>query len=121
MERAWCTHTNLSLACCAAWRPLRSPSRRPPRKSSSAIRRRPTGARGGRAPAPRAAPAPAAEIVIGNPQTPYTDAIAAVTKAVLEDRLGAQARTVHASGAVIFKAMDANKGDIDIDPGMQMP
>ena len=63
----------------------------------------------------------AAEIVIGNPQTPYTDAIAAVTKAVLEDRLGVQARTVHASGAVIFKAMDANRGDIDIDPGMQMP
>ena len=66
-------------------------------------------------------PAHAAEIVIGNPQTPYTDAIAAVTKALLEDRLGVQARTVHASGAVIFKAMDANKGDIDIDPGMQMP
>jgi glycine betaine/proline transport system substrate-binding protein len=66
-------------------------------------------------------PLRAAEIVIGNPQTPYTDAIAAVTKAVLEDRLGVQARTVHASGAVIFKAMDANKGDIDVDPGMQMP
>ncbi len=66
-------------------------------------------------------PLAAAEIVIGNPQTPYTDAIAAVTRAVLEDRLGVQARTVHASGAVIFKAMDANRGDIDVDPGMQMP
>ena len=44
-----------------------------------------------------------------------------ITKAVLEDRLGVQVRTVHASAAVMFKAMDANHGDIDIDPVMQMP
>jgi len=63
----------------------------------------------------------ATEIVIGHPQTPYTDATSAIFKAVMEDRLGVQVRVVHVSGAVAFKAMDANRGDIDIDTGMQMP
>jgi ABC-type proline/glycine betaine transport system substrate-binding protein len=63
----------------------------------------------------------AAEIVIGNPETPYETPTDAVLKSVLENRLGVDVRTVVASAAVVFKAMDANKGAIDIDPGMQMP
>ena len=46
---------------------------------------------------------------------PILAAISAITGAVSsEDRLGVPARSVHAAGAIIFKAMDQNKGDIDV-------
>jgi ABC-type proline/glycine betaine transport system substrate-binding protein len=63
----------------------------------------------------------AAEIVIGNPETPYETRTDAVLKTVLENRPGVQVGAIVASGAVVFKAMDASKGAIDIDPGVQMP
>ena len=41
-------------------------------------------------------------------------------KAIIEDRLGVKVRTVHASAPIAFKAMDANRGDIDVG-GVQLP
>ena len=66
-------------------------------------------------------PARAAEIVLAHPGSPYGDTILAVTKAIVEDRLGVQVRIIHASAPVAFKAMDANRGDIDVLGSMQLP
>jgi glycine betaine/proline transport system substrate-binding protein len=67
-------------------------------------------------------PAPyAAEIVLAHPGSPYGDAILAVTKVIIEDRLGIPVRIVHASAPVAFKAMDANRGAIDVLGSMQLP
>jgi glycine betaine/proline transport system substrate-binding protein len=66
------------------------------------------------------APARSAEVVIGRAETPFGDAIDAVTKAIIEDRLGVPARTETMSGAVAFKAMAANRGAVDISGG-QLP
>jgi glycine betaine/proline transport system substrate-binding protein len=66
-------------------------------------------------------PAGAADVVLAHPGSPYGDAILAVTKAILEDRLGVRVRIVHASAPVAFKAMDANRGDIDVLGSMQLP
>jgi glycine betaine/proline transport system substrate-binding protein len=68
-----------------------------------------------------APPTRAAEVVLAHPGSPYGDAILAVTKAILEDRLGVQVRILHASAPVAFKAMDANRGDIDVLGSMQLP
>ncbi len=65
-------------------------------------------------------PVHAAEVVLAHPGSPYVDAILSVIKAVVEDRLGVQVRLVHASAPVAFKAMDANRGDIDVG-GVQLP
>lgn len=62
----------------------------------------------------------AAEVVLAYPVTPYGDAFMAITKAIIEDRLGVQARLITSSNPVIFKAMDANKGDMDIGT-VQLP
>jgi glycine betaine/proline transport system substrate-binding protein len=65
-------------------------------------------------------PGQAAEIVLGHPSTPYGDAILAVIKATIEDRLGIKTRVVAASAPVIWKAMDANRGDMDVGT-VQLP
>ncbi len=65
-------------------------------------------------------PARAADLVLGHPSTPYGDAILAVIKATVEDRLGIKTRVVASSAPVIWKAMDANRGDIDVGT-VQLP
>jgi glycine betaine/proline transport system substrate-binding protein len=65
-------------------------------------------------------PACSAEIVLGHPSTPYGDAILAIIKATLEDRLGVRVRVVSSSAPVIWKAMDANRGDMDVGT-VQLP
>ena len=65
--------------------------------------------------------AAAAEIVLAHPGSPYGDTILAVTKAIIDDRIGVPVRIIHASAPVAFKAMDANRGDIDVLGSMQLP
>jgi glycine betaine/proline transport system substrate-binding protein len=65
-------------------------------------------------------PVRAAEVVLAYPSTPYGDAFMSVIKAIIGDRLGVQARLLSSSNPVIFKAMDANRGDMDIGT-VQLP
>lgn len=61
-----------------------------------------------------------ADIVLGHPTTPYGDAFMEVVRAIIEDRIGIPARSIVSSNPVTFKAMDANKGDIDVG-SIQLP
>jgi glycine betaine/proline transport system substrate-binding protein len=57
-------------------------------------------------------PAPAAEIVIASPSTPYSDAIFAITKVILKDRFGVAASQLTTTAPVAWKSMDADRGDL---------
>lgn len=67
-----------------------------------------------------AAPASSAELSLAHPSTPYGDALFSVLATIIEDRFGVQTRAVNSSNPVIFKALDANRGDIDIG-AVQLP
>ncbi len=65
--------------------------------------------------------AAAEKINVGVPNWPSARAIANIIKVVLEGELGYEAGLVPGSNPVIYKAMDAGKGDIDVHPDTWMP
>lgn len=60
-------------------------------------------------------------INIGVPNWPGARGIAAILKATIEKELGGKAGTVTGTNPVIYAAMDAGKGDIDVHPDSWMP
>lgn len=60
-------------------------------------------------------------IMIGEPNWASARAMAGLIKVVVEDRLGKKAELVPGTNAVIFKAMDRGKGEIDVHPDVWMP
>ncbi|WP_271272561.1 ABC transporter substrate-binding protein [Aliamphritea hakodatensis] len=65
--------------------------------------------------------AQAADVVIGEPNWPSAKVTAYVLKEVIEQELGMEADISPGNNAVIFKAMDSGKGDIDVHPEAWMP
>ncbi|MGB1239118.1 MAG: glycine betaine ABC transporter substrate-binding protein [Pseudomonadales bacterium] len=63
----------------------------------------------------------AADVVIGEPNWPSAKVTAHVLKEVIEQELGLEADVSPGNNAVIFKAMDRGKGDIDVHPEAWMP
>ncbi|MCR9136169.1 MAG: glycine/betaine ABC transporter substrate-binding protein [Alphaproteobacteria bacterium] len=64
----------------------------------------------------------AQEVVkIGEPNWASGRAMAGLLKVIIEDRLGGKAELVPGTNAVIFKAMDRGKGEIDVHPDVWMP
>lgn len=64
----------------------------------------------------------AQEVVkVAEPNWASGRAIAGLIKVVIEDRLGGKAELVPGTNAVIFKAMDRGKGDIDVHPDVWLP
>lgn len=66
-------------------------------------------------------PAQAAEIVIGVPNWPSANAGANILKTIAERNFGADVTLVPSSNPVIFAAMDAGEGDIDVHPEVWLP
>ncbi len=60
-------------------------------------------------------------IKVAEPNWASGRAMAALIKVVIEDKLGGQAELVPGTNAVIFKAMDRGKGEIDVHPDVWMP
>jgi len=60
-------------------------------------------------------------IRIGEPNWASARAMAGLLKVIIEDKLGAKAELVPGTNAVIFKAMDRGKGEIDVHPDVWMP
>ena len=68
------------------------------------------------------APAISAESVnIGAPSWTGAQAIAALLKAVVVERIGGKAELVPGNNATIFQGMDQGKGDIDVHPDVWLP
>lgn len=63
----------------------------------------------------------AADVVIGEPNWPSAKATAYVIKEIIEQELGMEVSISPGNNAVIFKAMDRGKGDIDVHPEVWMP
>ncbi len=60
-------------------------------------------------------------VKVAEPNWASGRAMAALVKVVIEDKLGGQAELVPGTNAVIFKAMDRGKGEIDVHPDVWMP
>ena len=58
---------------------------------------------------------------IAEPNWASGRAIAGLIKVVIEDKLGGSAELVPGTNAVIFKAMDRGKGEIDVHPDVWLP
>ncbi len=58
---------------------------------------------------------------IAEPNWASGRAIAGLIKVVIEDKLGGAAELVPGTNAVIFKAMDRGKGEIDVHPDVWLP
>jgi len=58
---------------------------------------------------------------IAEPNWASGRAIAGLIKVVIEDRIGGSAELVPGTNAVIFKAMDRGKGEIDVHPDVWLP
>ena len=65
--------------------------------------------------------AQAADVVIGEPNWPSAKATAYVLKEVIEQELGMDVEISPGNNAVIFKAMDRGRGDIDVHPEVWLP
>ena len=64
----------------------------------------------------------AQEVVkVAEPNWASGRAIAGLIKAIIEDKLGGKAELVPGTNAVIFKAMDRGKGEIDVHPDVWLP
>ena len=64
----------------------------------------------------------AQEVVkIAEPNWASGRAMAGLIRAVIEDKLGGKAEFVPGTNAVIFKAMDRGKGEIDVHPDVWLP
>lgn len=64
----------------------------------------------------------AQEVVkIAEPNWASGRAMAGLIKVVIEDKLGGKAELVPGTNAVIFKAMDRGKGEIDVHPDVWLP
>ncbi len=66
-------------------------------------------------------PVQASDVVIGEPNWPSAKATAWVVKAIAEQELGIRVDISPGNNAVIFKAMDRGRGDIDVHPEVWMP
>ena len=62
-----------------------------------------------------------ADVTIGVPNWPSVNITANIIKVIAEDNFGVDVELVPSSNAVIFKAMDRGKGDIDVHPEVWMP
>jgi glycine betaine/proline transport system substrate-binding protein len=60
-------------------------------------------------------------VKIAEPNWASGRAIAGLIKVIIETKLGGQAELVPGTNAVIFKAMDRGKGEIDVHPDVWMP
>ena len=58
---------------------------------------------------------------IAEPNWASGRAMAGLIKVIVEDKLGGQAELVPGTNAVIFKAMDRGKGEIDVHPDVWLP
>ena len=66
--------------------------------------------------------ASAQEVVrVAEPTWASARAISGLIKVIIEEKMGGQAEIVPGNNAVIFKAMDRGKGDIDIHPDVWLP
>jgi len=64
----------------------------------------------------------AQEVVrIAEPTWASARAISGLIKVIIEDKMGGKAEIVPGNNAVIFKAMDRGKGDIDVHPDVWLP
>ena len=64
----------------------------------------------------------AQEVVkVAEPNWASGRAMAGLIKVVIEDKLGGKAELVPGTNAVIFKAMDRGKGEIDVHPDVWLP
>ena len=63
----------------------------------------------------------AEKVNIGAPSWTGAQAIAALLKAVVEERIGGEANLVPGNNATIFQGMDQGKGDIDVHPDVWLP
>ena len=63
----------------------------------------------------------AADVTIGEPSWPGAKATAYLVKVVAEQELGLEVAITPGNNAVIFKAMDGGKGDIDVHPELWLP
>ena len=61
------------------------------------------------------------KVNIGAPSWTGAQAIAALLRAVVIERIGGQAELVPGNNATIFQAMDQGKGDIDVHPDVWLP
>jgi len=69
-----------------------------------------------------ALPAFAQELVkIAEPNWASGRAIAGLIKVIIDDRLGGKSELVPGTNAVVFKAMDRGKGEIDVHPDIWLP
>ncbi len=60
-------------------------------------------------------------VKIAEPNWASGRAIAGLVKVVIEDKLGGKAELVPGTNAVVFKAMDRGKGEIDVHPDVWLP
>lgn len=60
-------------------------------------------------------------IKVAEPNWASGRAMAGLIKVVIEDKLGGKAELVPGTNAVIFKAMDRGKGEIDVHPDIWLP
>lgn len=64
----------------------------------------------------------AQEVVkVAEPNWASGRAVAGLIKVIIEDKLGGKAELVPGTNAVIFKAMDRGKGEIDVHPDVWLP
>lgn len=64
----------------------------------------------------------AQEVVrVAEPNWASGRAVAGLIKVIIEDKLGGRAELVPGTNAVIFKAMDRGKGEIDVHPDVWLP
>lgn len=61
------------------------------------------------------------KVMIGEPSWPGAKIIATLIEVIVTEKLGGEADKVPGSNAVIFAAMDAGKGDIDVHPDVWLP
>lgn len=61
------------------------------------------------------------KVMISELSWPNARVIANVIKVIITDKLGGKAEIVPSTNAVIFKAMDRGKGDIDVHPDVWLP
>lgn len=67
-------------------------------------------------------PAAAQDLVrVAEPNWASGRAVAGLIKVIIEDRLGGKAELVPGTNAVVFKAMDRGKGEIDVHPDVWLP
>lgn len=60
-------------------------------------------------------------IRVAEPNWASGRAVAGLVKVIIEDKLGGKAELVPGTNAVIFKAMDRGKGEIDVHPDVWLP